>query len=160
MNEQINIDKKIINKKNTKYLRKNKIKRICFRIPTVVIFFIAFVFKEIGGYITGIIWFILSELIFSIINREDIAVDKLVKKGEYYFKEDIVKDIYYKDINSQEPSEGYFIYMSFINEKVAYSPENEIEKMMYDIGEKVYLQIVNYKGKNIIINVFKTENNN
>lgn len=152
MNEQINIDKEIINKKNTNYLRRNKIKRICFRIPTIVIFFVAFVSKEIGGYITGIIWFILSELIFSIINREQIALDKMVKKGEYYIKEDIVKDIYYKDIDPQEPSKGYFKYMSFIDEKVAYSHENV---HLFDIGEKVFLQVVNYKGKKVIINVFK-----
>lgn len=153
------MDTKLIEEKNTKYLNHNKMRRMCYRIPTVVIFLVAIICKEIGGWIVGIVWTLISEFFFAVLTKEEKAIDKLVRKKEYFLKEDVIKNIYseYTNPNPSIDDEHYdtgvlIDYIAFENIDVKYSGN---DANMYEIGEKVILQVVTYRGKNNIINIFK-----
>lgn len=144
----------IVEQANKKYIRRKKYRRYAYRIPYLVIYIVATNPFSAGGLITLLIYAIISEFLIMALTKNEKLIEKKIKKGDYILKEDVVKDIYLKDIDPQEPSRGYFKYMSFINAKVAYSQE---DVHRFDIGEKVVLQIVVIKNREEIINVFKFE---
>ncbi len=144
----------IIEQANKKYIRRKKYRRYAYRIPYLIIYVVAANPLRFGGLITLLVYALISEFLIMALTKREKIIEKKINKGDYTLKEDVVKDIYLKDIDPQEPSKGYFKYMSFINTKVAYSRENVYR---FDIGEKVLLQLVVIKNKEEIINVFKLE---
>jgi len=154
------MDTKLIEEKNNKYLNHNKMRRMCYRIPTVVIFLVAIICKEIGGWIVGIVWTLISEFFFAVLTKNEKAIDKLVRKKEYILKEDVITNIYSEYSNPHpriDDDEHYdrgtlYNYIAFENIDVKYSGN---DANMYEVGEKVILQVVTYRGKNNIINIFK-----
>lgn len=148
------IKNSVIEQANKKYIRRKKYRRYAYRIPYLIIYIVATNPLRFGGIITLLLYAIISEFLIKALTKREKIIEKKINKGDYTLKEDVVKDIYLKDIDPQEPSKGYFKYMSFINTKVAYSHENVHR---FDIGEKVVLQIVVVKNREEIINVFKLE---
>lgn len=152
-----------IEKANKNYIRRNKCRRYAYRIPYLILYIVATNPFSIGGMITLLIYASISELLIMVLTKREKVIERKIKNGDYIIKEDVIKDIYSQDIDPQEPGKGYCEYMSFIDTKVAYSHGNL--NLMYDIGEKVFLQIVkakhNGKFKHLpeeeIINVFKSE---
>lgn len=151
-----------IEKANKNYIRRKKYRRYAYRIPYLIIYIVAMHPFSVGGLITLLIYASISELLIMALTKREKVIERKIKNGDYIIKEDVVKDIYLKDIDPQEPSKGYFKYMSFVDTKVAYSHENVYR---FEIGEKVILQIVKAKHNGTlkrlpeeeIINVFKVE---
>ena len=149
------IKNSIIEQANKKYIRRNTYKRYAYRIPYLILYIVATNPLRIGGLVTLLVYASISEFLIMALTKREKNIEKKIRNGDYILKEDIVKDIYTKDIDSQRPELGSIEYMSFKETMVAYSHNNL--NLTYDIGKKVVLQIVVVKNKEEIINVFKLE---
>jgi len=150
MGSELDIDKineKIINKYNTR-------KKIYIIAVIIILFIVIFVQKEMAVKILTLATLIGIHFIIKSTTGLERTKVKCVKSKEYKVLETEI--VGFENINQEvdeyKPSRT-ITYLNFKDTGLLYEIEPVEQK--YGVGDKVILQIINYKNNDYIINIIK-----